>query len=62
MFTITTEFPGEGDITMLCYLGTPTNFESLMGTYNSGITNWKLELHWIEKEGQALRSPTDMPV
>lgn len=53
-FNITTQFPGEGDITSVFYLGTPTNFDSILGTKANGIERWKVDLEWVEVEGTSL--------
>lgn len=53
-FTITTAVPGSDTKTLTCVLGTPQTVESIKGTKEKGVEYWKMELHWIEKEGISL--------
>lgn len=61
MFNITSDYPGEGSITSVFYLGTPTNFESIKSTKINGVEVWSLEMEWIEKVGITLLSPNRLP-
>lgn len=52
-FTITTPYPGMGNIDMYCYLGTPTKFKAVHGKYE-GVVYWEFSLVWTEVEGISL--------
>lgn len=61
IFNITTEIPGESIKTCVMYLGTPTNFESLLSTKDKGTEFYKFNIDWIEKEGRELLGAFGVP-
>lgn len=56
IFTINYNSP-VGWMTGEFYLGTPTSFTSAASKANGNITVWKLELHFIEIQGDILNKP-----
>lgn len=62
-FMVTRESPGEGkEYTSLMYLGTPTNFKSLMSTNIDGTLYWQVTIQWIEVIGTKFKNNgSDIP-
>lgn len=53
-FRVTTPYPGQGVITVECYLGTPIEFKPVHSTKYQGIVYWEFTLIWTEIEGESL--------
>jgi len=57
---VTGEFPGEGYKQIVAYLGNQSNTQAISGSAGY-IQAYKMTLHWIEKEGVLINSPTVLP-
>lgn len=56
-FNITTPFIGKDSIEMVMYKGDTTTYAPVQYTGKDGITRWKYQLNWVEKDGILFANP-----
>ena len=53
-FNVSTFYPGQGNVTINCYLGTPVDIKPVLSNVTDGVSLWDLALTWTEVEGEGL--------